>query len=159
MKYLIMEDFSGQPVPFIFPRRVDHADMRDQLPYGQVISAGVVEHGPEGFVCHGGNAELKSRPGRRRTRPSSPRPCASGKALPAKDGEESLRGDPLISAADARSCLRRNGHGPAGRHPAAAGAREALPPSFPQRVFSNGRKSTGQASFTRACVADILYLP
>lgn len=31
MKYLIMEDFSGQPVPFIFPRRVDHADMRDQL--------------------------------------------------------------------------------------------------------------------------------
>ena len=64
MKYLIMEDFSGQPVPFIFPRRVDHADMRDQLPYGQVISAGVVEHGPEGFVCHGGNAELnvKARP-------------------------------------------------------------------------------------------------
>ena len=58
MKYLIMEDFSGQPVPFIFPRRVDHADMRDQLPYGQVISAGVVEH------CHGGNAELnvKARP-------------------------------------------------------------------------------------------------
>ena len=43
MKYLIMEDFSGQLVPFIFPRRVDHADMRDQLPYGQVISAGVVE--------------------------------------------------------------------------------------------------------------------
>ena len=40
------------------------ADMRDQLPYGQVISAGVVEHGPEGFVCHGGNAELnvKARP-------------------------------------------------------------------------------------------------
>ena len=36
MKYLIMEDFSGQPV----------------------------EHGPEGFVCHGGNAELnvKARP-------------------------------------------------------------------------------------------------
>ncbi|MBR2611194.1 hypothetical protein [Desulfovibrio sp.] len=64
MKYLIMEDFSGQPVPFIFPRRVDHADMRDQLPYGQVISAGVVEHGPEGFVCHGGNTELnvKARP-------------------------------------------------------------------------------------------------
>ena len=35
-----------------------------QEPYGQVISAGVVEHGPEGFVCHGGNAELnvKARP-------------------------------------------------------------------------------------------------
>ena len=59
MKYLIMQDFSGQAVPFIFPRRVDHGDMREQLPYGQVISAGVVEHGPEGFVCHGGNAELQ----------------------------------------------------------------------------------------------------
>ena len=70
MKYLIMEDFSGQPVPFIFPRRVDHADMRDQLPYGQVISAGVVEHGPEGFVCHGGNADhLGERGGCKRIDP------------------------------------------------------------------------------------------
>lgn len=58
MKYLIMEDFSGQPVPFVFPRRVDHADMREQLPYGQVLSAGVVELGPEGFSCAGGCAEL-----------------------------------------------------------------------------------------------------
>lgn len=39
MKYLIVEDFSGQPVCFLFPRRVDHGDMRDQLPYGRVISA------------------------------------------------------------------------------------------------------------------------
>lgn len=64
MKYLIVEDFSGQPVPFIFPRRVDHSDMRDQLPYGRVLSAGFVELGPNGFVCSGGNAELqlKARP-------------------------------------------------------------------------------------------------
>ena len=27
MKYLIMEDFAGQPVSFVFPRRVDHGDM------------------------------------------------------------------------------------------------------------------------------------
>ena len=38
MKYLIVEDFSGQAVPFIFPRRVDHGDMREQLPYGQILS-------------------------------------------------------------------------------------------------------------------------
>lgn len=61
MNYLIMEDFSGQAVPFIFPRRVDHGDMREQLPYGQVISAGVVELGGDGFVCSGGNRELGLR--------------------------------------------------------------------------------------------------
>ena len=37
MKYLIMEDFAGQPVSFVFPRRVDHGDMREQLPYGRVL--------------------------------------------------------------------------------------------------------------------------
>lgn len=64
MKYLIVEDFSGQPVPFIFPRRVDHGDMRDQLPYGQIIAGGVLELGPTGFICSGGNNELgiKARP-------------------------------------------------------------------------------------------------
>lgn len=59
MKYLIMQDFSGQPVPFIFPRRVDHGDMRDQLPYTQVLSAGFVEYDAGDFICHGGNAELQ----------------------------------------------------------------------------------------------------
>ena len=58
MNYLIMEDFTGQPVPFIFPRRVDHGDMREQLPYGQVLSCGQLELGTEGFVCSGGNREL-----------------------------------------------------------------------------------------------------
>ncbi len=58
MKYLIMEDFSGQPVPFIFPRRVDHADMREQLPYGKVLSAGLVELKEGALLCHGGHAEL-----------------------------------------------------------------------------------------------------
>ena len=43
MKYLIMEDFAGQPVSFVFPRRVDHGDMREQLPYGRVLGAGYVE--------------------------------------------------------------------------------------------------------------------
>lgn len=64
MKYLIVEDFSGQAVPFVFPRRVDHVDMREQLPYGQVLSAGFLELGPQGFICSGGHAELglKARP-------------------------------------------------------------------------------------------------
>ncbi len=58
MKYLIMEDFSGQPAPFIFPRRVDHEDMRDQLPYGKVISAGFIELKDNTLICHGGHPGL-----------------------------------------------------------------------------------------------------
>lgn len=61
MHYLIMEDFSGQPAPFIFPRRVDHADMRGQLPYAAVISCGMVELEKNGLVCRGGNAALGLR--------------------------------------------------------------------------------------------------
>ncbi len=60
MKYLIMEDFSGQPVPFIFPRRVDHTDMREQLPYGKVLSAGFIELKDGVLRCHGGHAELNA---------------------------------------------------------------------------------------------------
>lgn len=52
MKYLIMEDFAGQPVSFVFPRRVDHGDMREQL------GAGYVELRDGAFRCHGGYAEL-----------------------------------------------------------------------------------------------------
>ena len=59
MKYLIVEDFSGQPVCFLFPRRVDHGDMRDQLPYGRVISAGFAELDDCRFLCSGGSQELK----------------------------------------------------------------------------------------------------
>ncbi len=58
MKYLILEDFSGQAVPFIFPRRVDHADMREQLPYSKVISAGFIEFDSDQLSCYGGNVEL-----------------------------------------------------------------------------------------------------
>ena len=58
MKYLICRDFAGQPAPFIFPDKVAHADMRDQLPYGEVISAGYVAVEKEKFVCTGGDAEL-----------------------------------------------------------------------------------------------------
>lgn len=64
MKYLILQDFSGKEVPFIFPNRVDHAEMREQLPYGRLIAAGYLNSVANGLECHGGNAELnvKSRP-------------------------------------------------------------------------------------------------
>jgi len=58
MKYLIMEDFSGQLAVFIFPRRVDHLDMREQLPYKNAISAGYVELKDGALRCFGGHAEL-----------------------------------------------------------------------------------------------------
>ncbi len=54
LNYLIVEDFAGDPVPFIFPQRVAHEDMRDQLPYGRIISAGNIILGPDGPVCSGG---------------------------------------------------------------------------------------------------------
>lgn len=59
MKYLIMEDFSGQPVAFIFPRRVDHGDMRDQLPYATTLSGGYVELEKGQLRCYGGHTELE----------------------------------------------------------------------------------------------------
>lgn len=58
MKYLILQDFSGKIVPFIFPERVDHAEMREQLPYGLLLSGGYLEYGDNGFKCSGGNGEL-----------------------------------------------------------------------------------------------------
>ena len=58
MKYLIMEDFAGLHVPFLFPNRVDHADMRDQLPYGKVLGAGYISLQDGQFCCEGGNTEL-----------------------------------------------------------------------------------------------------
>ena len=54
-----MEDFSGQPVVFIFPRRVDHLDMREQLPYKKALSAGYVELKDGVPRCSGGHAELE----------------------------------------------------------------------------------------------------
>ncbi len=58
MKYLIVEDFAGQSVPFVFPDRVTHADMREQLPYTRIISAGYVALRDGVFVCTGGDTEL-----------------------------------------------------------------------------------------------------
>ena len=58
MKYIIFEDFSGEPAAFLFPQRVDHADMREQMPYAKVLSAGWVAFEGQRFVCTGGSLEL-----------------------------------------------------------------------------------------------------
>ena len=64
MKYIICEDFSGQPIPFLFPDKVAHADMREQLPYASVLSAGYVIMADGQFICSGADAEMgvSSRP-------------------------------------------------------------------------------------------------
>lgn len=64
LNYLIVEDFSGQETPFLFPAKASHEDMRNQLPYGKIVSAGVVFLGHNGFVCKGASPELglTSRP-------------------------------------------------------------------------------------------------
>lgn len=58
MKYLVVEDFSGTPIPIIFPERIRHDEMREQLPYAKVLSAGLVELRGGRFVCFGGSGEL-----------------------------------------------------------------------------------------------------
>lgn len=60
MKYIMFEDFSGTPIPIIFPGRINHDDMREQMPYTRVLSAGYVQTRDGGFVCHGGSKALKA---------------------------------------------------------------------------------------------------
>lgn len=53
MKYIIFEDFGGQQTPVLFPERILHEEMRDQIPYARVLSAGEVELDAGKFVCRG----------------------------------------------------------------------------------------------------------
>ncbi|MFP4427800.1 MAG: hypothetical protein ACOCVE_01975 [Desulfovermiculus sp.] len=53
MKYIIFEDFGGQETPILFPDRILHEEMRDQIPYARVLSAGRVEFIEGKFVCQG----------------------------------------------------------------------------------------------------------
>ncbi|NJB68957.1 hypothetical protein GGQ74_002651 [Desulfobaculum xiamenense] len=63
MKYIIFEDFSGRPCPFIFPDKIRHEEMREQLPYSVVISAGYVDMIGGRLVCHGVAKELGTQAG------------------------------------------------------------------------------------------------
>jgi len=58
MKYIMFEDFSGAPVPVIFPKRIDFAEMREQIPYTKVLAAGYVQLDGAVFTCHGESKSL-----------------------------------------------------------------------------------------------------
>ncbi len=59
MKYIMFEDFSGDPLPIIFPNRIGYLEFREQIPYTNVISAGYVQLRPNGITCHGEAKELE----------------------------------------------------------------------------------------------------
>jgi hypothetical protein len=61
----MFEDFSGAPTPIIFSNRINHAEMREQMPYSRALSAGYVSLRPDGFHCYGKSTglELKAEPG------------------------------------------------------------------------------------------------
>lgn len=60
MKYIIFEDFSGQAIPVLFPDRINHDELREQMPYATVLSAGYVNHSGSGFICHGESKALEA---------------------------------------------------------------------------------------------------
>lgn len=54
MKYIIFNDFAEIPVAILFPNRIGHEEMREQVPYTTVISAGYVELPSGGVIrCWG----------------------------------------------------------------------------------------------------------
>lgn len=65
MKYILFEDFAGDPVPVIFPNRIDFMEFREQMPYAKVLAAGYVQLRGQAFACHGESKSLgvRSRPG------------------------------------------------------------------------------------------------
>jgi hypothetical protein len=60
MKYIMFEDFSGTAVPVIFPNRINHEEMREQMPYTKVLSAGHVILKEGVFSCYGSSKALKA---------------------------------------------------------------------------------------------------
>ncbi len=60
MKYMIFEGFGDKEIPIIFPERILHEEMREQVPYAKVISAGYIFLGDDGFVCYGEVKELNT---------------------------------------------------------------------------------------------------
>ncbi|WP_029895674.1 hypothetical protein [Desulfohalovibrio reitneri] len=61
MKYIVFEDFGGKRVPLIFPERIGFAEMREQIPYSTVLSAGYVSLMADcTFHCHGESKELQA---------------------------------------------------------------------------------------------------
>jgi hypothetical protein len=61
MKYIIFEDFAGDQTPIIFPERIHYDEMREQMPYSRVLSAGYVVCDQGTFLCNGEVKELNTR--------------------------------------------------------------------------------------------------
>jgi hypothetical protein len=61
MKYIMFEDFSGAPLPIIFPKRIDFSEMREQIPYTKVLAAGYAHVTPTGFACFGESKSLAAQ--------------------------------------------------------------------------------------------------
>ncbi|MFP4392272.1 MAG: hypothetical protein ACOC43_03790 [Desulfohalobiaceae bacterium] len=59
MKYIIFEGFAGEQTPILFPSRILHEEMREQMPYARVYSAGEIYLQKGEFVCQGGSRELE----------------------------------------------------------------------------------------------------
>jgi len=60
MKYIMFEDFSGDPLPILIPNRIGYLEFREQIPYTKVLSAGYVQIRPTGITCHGEAKELNT---------------------------------------------------------------------------------------------------
>lgn len=58
MKYLIFEDVAGELIPIIFPERILHEELREQVPYAKVVSGGYVYLKDGKFVCEGKAKDL-----------------------------------------------------------------------------------------------------
>ena len=58
MKYIMFEDFSGKPLPIIFPNRIAHDELRRQIPYSTILSAGYIKPVDDGFECFGKAKDL-----------------------------------------------------------------------------------------------------
>ena len=58
MKYIMFKDFSGKPIPIIFPERIDFVEMREQMPYADVLSAGHITLRNGRFEVSGGSKGL-----------------------------------------------------------------------------------------------------
>ena len=58
MKYIIFQDFSDRPIAVLFPKRIGYEEMREQMPYSTVLSAGCADIRDGRFHCSGAAPEL-----------------------------------------------------------------------------------------------------
>ena len=58
MHYIMFEDFAGKATPIIFPEKIRHEEMREQIPYARVLAAGRVHISGGVLRCVGESKEL-----------------------------------------------------------------------------------------------------